>query len=85
MPTYRYASTASVDKRNNTLIQSIICVSSAFIRLFSLVVPPLVEMGQIPLEEQYIDVTKIESETNKYTLSGRSPLRGTRQSYDRGE
>ena len=35
-------------------------------RQFSRVVTLLVEMGQIPLEEQYIDGTKIESVANKY-------------------
>ena len=37
-------------------------------RLFSQVVTLLVEMGQITLEEQYIDGTKIESVANKYTF-----------------
>ena len=37
-------------------------------KLFSQVVTLLVEMGQITLEEQYIDGTKIESVANKYTF-----------------
>lgn len=37
-------------------------------KLFSQVVTLLVDMGQITLEEQYIDGTKIESAANKYTF-----------------
>lgn len=37
-------------------------------KLFSQVVKLLVDMGQITLEEQYIDGTKIESVANKYTF-----------------
>ena len=37
-------------------------------KLFSQVVTLLVDMGQITLEEQYIDGTKIESVANKYTF-----------------
>ena len=37
-------------------------------RLFSQVVTILVDMGQITLEEQYVDGTKIESVANKYTF-----------------
>ena len=37
-------------------------------RLFTQVVMLLVEMGQVSLEEQYIDGTKIESAANKYTF-----------------
>lgn len=37
-------------------------------KLFSQVVTLLVEMGQITLEQQYIDGTKIESVANKYTF-----------------
>ena len=37
-------------------------------KLFSQVVSLLVDMGQISLEEQYIDGTKMESVANKYTF-----------------
>jgi len=43
-------------------------------RLFTQVVTLLVEMGQITLEEQYIDGTKIESAANKYTFVWRKTV-----------
>ena len=41
-------------------------MKDALDKLFSQVVTLLIDMGQITLEEQYVDGTKIESAANKY-------------------